>query len=276
MKTEADIARMVFSREGVGLTATILMRNDLFFGKFVTDHPTLILVRRGKKTLKTGGKKIVLLPGDAVAVAAGAACDVTNETDKGQYEACWIVCSALTVSKVERSFPNQKKLKDLVALKGLGNEFVQSFERGVHAIRAPDCVPDAVAENRVQELLTWLLHVGFVFKSDEPAELQRKVRLMIGVAPEKNWISKDIAQSVAMSEATFRRRLADEGQSFTGILLDVRMTLALTLLQVTDISISKIAYQVGYESASRFSVRFKKRFGFSPTAIRGVPLQLQA
>ena len=99
---------------------------------------------------------------------------------------------------------------------------------------------------------------------------------MIGVAPEKNWISKDIAQSVAMSEATFRRRLADEGQSFTGILLDVRMTLALTLLQVTDISISKIAYQVGYESASRFSVRFKKRFGFSPTAIRGVPLQLQA
>jgi len=161
-------------------------------------------------------------------------------------------------------------------LKGLGNEFVQSFERGVHAIRAPDCVPDAVAENRVQELLTWLLHVGFVFKSDEPAELQRKVRLMIGVAPEKNWISKDIAQSVAMSEATFRRRLADEGQSFTGILLDVRMTLALTLLQVTDISISKIAYQVGYESASRFSVRFKKRFGFSPTAIRGVPLQLQA
>jgi hypothetical protein len=127
MKTEADITRMVFSREGVGLTATILMRNDLFFGKFVTDHPTLILVRRGKKTLKTGGKKIVLLPGDAVAVAAGAACDVTNETDKGQYEACWIVCSALTVSKVERSFPNQKKLKDLVALKGLGNEFVQSL-----------------------------------------------------------------------------------------------------------------------------------------------------
>jgi hypothetical protein len=26
----------------------------------------------------------------------------------------------------------------------------------------------------VQELLTWLLHVGFVFNSDESAELQRK------------------------------------------------------------------------------------------------------
>jgi AraC-like DNA-binding protein len=127
-------------------------------------------------------------------------------------------------------------------LNGLGSEFVQSFERGVQAINAPDLIPHAVAEHRVQELLTWLLHVGFVFNSDESAELQRKVRLMIGAAPEKNWISKDIAESLAMSEATFRRKLADEGQSFTEILVDVRMTLALILLQVTDVSISEIAY----------------------------------
>jgi hypothetical protein len=71
-------------------------------------------------------------------------------------------------------------------LNGLGSEFVQSFERGVQAINAPDLIPHAVAEHRVQELLTWLLHVGFVFNSDESAELQRKVRLMIGAAPEKN------------------------------------------------------------------------------------------
>jgi hypothetical protein len=77
-------------------------------------------------------------------------------------------------------------------LNGLGSELVQSFERGVQAINAPDLIPHAVAEHRVQELLTWLLHVGFVFNSDESAELQRKVRLMIGAAPEKNWISKDI------------------------------------------------------------------------------------
>jgi hypothetical protein len=74
-------------------------------------------------------------------------------------------------------------------LNGLGSEFVQSFERGVQAINAPDLIPHAVAEQRAQELLTWLLHVGFVFNSDESAELQRKARLMIGAAPEKNWIS---------------------------------------------------------------------------------------
>ncbi|MFU1910783.1 helix-turn-helix domain-containing protein [Bordetella hinzii] len=47
-------------------------------------------------------------------------------------------------------------------------------------------------------------------------------------------------------------------------------------MQVTDRPIASIACQVGYESASRFSVRFKKRFGFSPVAVRGLPSQRQA
>lgn len=79
-----------------------------------------------------------------------------------------------------------------------------------------------------------------------------------------------------MSEATFRRRLADQGQSFHDILIDVRMTTALRLLQINDRPVADIAYQVGYESASRFSVRFKKRFGFSPTAVRGMPVSLES
>jgi AraC-like DNA-binding protein len=144
----------------------------------------------------------------------------------------------------------------------------QTFERCVQAIRAPNLIPDAVAESRMRELLAWLSHMGFVFASGGPVSVQRKVRLTIGMAPEKNWIAKDLALALAMSEATFRRKLAEEGQSFSGILVDVRMSYALTLLQVTDTPISGIAYQVGYESASRFSVRFKKRFGFSPNAIR--------
>jgi AraC-like DNA-binding protein len=43
---------------------------------------------------------------------------------------------------------------------------------------------------------------------------------------------------------------------------------ALTLLQVTDRPVSDIACQVGYDCASRFADRFKKRFGFSPRAVR--------
>jgi len=276
MNGKTRIQRTVWSRQDVGLTASVLQQNDLLVHTFVTDHPSLILLRRGRKTVKIGGKKIVLSRGDAVAIAPGTTCDVRNETERGRFESTWIVCATSIISKVERAFPNHKKLKDVAALAGLGSEFMQSFERASQAIITPDHIPDVVAEHRIQELLAWLANSELVFNPETPSDLQRKVRLMIGAAPEKTWISKDLAQSLAISEATFRRRLSDQGQSFNDILIDVRMTTALTLLQVTDRPISEIAYKVGYESASRFSVRFKKRFGFSPTAVRGVPSQLQA
>jgi transcriptional regulator GlxA family with amidase domain len=51
--------------------------------------------------------------------------------------------------------------------------------------------------------------------------------------------------------------------------MDARMSLALTLLQASDLSVNNIANAVGYSSASRFAVRFRQRFGFAPSAIRG-------
>ena len=41
------------------------------------------------------------------------------------------------------------------------------------------------------------------------------------------------------------------------------------LLQSTDLSILRIAEAVGYKSQSRFAARFRARFGFAPSAIRG-------
>ena len=170
-----------------------------------------------------------------------------------------------------RAFPDHPTLKGIAALKGLGGEFSDAFDRVSRAIVEPGSVPPAVAEQRVKELLAWLATQGWVFHPETPSDLRRKVRLTIGSAPERAWLSKDLAQAFAMSEATFRRRLADQGQSFNDILVDVRMTTALTLLQVTDRPIADIAYQVGYASAARFAIRFRKRFGFSPTSVRGTP-----
>ena len=72
-----------------------------------------------------------------------------------------------------------------------------------------------------------------------------------------------------VSQATLRRRLAAEGSTLTELLVDIRMSTALTLLQATTQPVSHIALAVGYESPSRFAVRFRQRFGFAPTAVRG-------
>jgi AraC-like DNA-binding protein len=71
-----------------------------------------------------------------------------------------------------------------------------------------------------------------------------------------------------MSEATLRRRLAEKSETLSGILLDLRMSAALSLLQATEDSIAQVALSVGYESPSRFAQRFRERFGFSPSQVR--------
>ena len=68
---------------------------------------------------------------------------------------------------------------------------------------------------------------------------------------------------------TLRRHLQGEGVSFQDLLIDVRMSHALALLQVTDLPIGQIALEVGYDSASRFAVRFRRRFAMSPSEVRG-------
>lgn len=253
------------------MTASVRQRNDLLVHTVVTDYPSLILLRRGRKTISMNGRKIVLQPGDAVALAPGASCDVRNETEGGEFESTWIVAAPTILAKAEKAFSGKRTVKGMAPLKKLGGEFVQAFERATQTITAPERIPDIVAECRMQELLAWLAHTGQVFDTVAASDLQRMVRLTIGAAPEKAWRAGQLAQSFAMSEATFRRRLAELGQSFNDILIDVRMTAALTQLQVTDRPVAEIAWQVGYESASRFSVRFKKRFGFSPAAVRGLP-----
>ena len=71
-----------------------------------------------------------------------------------------------------------------------------------------------------------------------------------------------------MSEATLRRKLAKVGTTLTDIIIDVRMTMALFMLQSTDRSITEISFAVGYESPSRFAMRFRSRFGFAPSELR--------
>ena len=92
---------------------------------------------------------------------------------------------------------------------------------------------------------------------------------MLSAQLDAEWSSDAIARSLAMSEATLRRRLAAEGVTLRELIADVRMASALVLLQATSRPVSEIASAVGYDSPSRFAVRFRDRFGFAPTAVRG-------
>ncbi|PDT53810.1 MULTISPECIES: helix-turn-helix transcriptional regulator [Sinorhizobium] len=130
-------------------------------------------------------------------------------------------------------------------------------------------LPAPVATVRLMELITWFALSGAVLGVQGNPLLQHRLRQMIEAEPARNWTLGQAARSFNMSEATLRRKLAAENTSFTETLSDTRMTRALALLQTTTLPIAHVAQEVGYDSPSQFSARFKERFGINPREVRG-------
>jgi AraC-like DNA-binding protein len=77
-----------------------------------------------------------------------------------------------------------------------------------------------------------------------------------------------IARKLGMSRRTLARRLASEGLTFAGVLNALRHDLAKRHLADRDLSISKVAWLLGYSDVSAFSNAFRRRTGMSPGMIR--------
>ena len=77
-----------------------------------------------------------------------------------------------------------------------------------------------------------------------------------------------VADKLGVSPRTLRRRLASEGLTFTGVLDALRSDLAKRHLADRSLSISKIAWLLGYSDASAFSTAHKRRTGMTPQASR--------
>jgi AraC-like DNA-binding protein len=99
-------------------------------------------------------------------------------------------------------------------------------------------------------------------------KLGQKIHGILTKQPAADLSVSALCQQVAMSESTFRRKLTAEGTSLQAIKDQVKLGYGLHLLQTTEHSIAFIAEQCGYQSQSRFSSRFKGRFGLTPSALR--------
>lgn len=77
-----------------------------------------------------------------------------------------------------------------------------------------------------------------------------------------------LCQHMAMSESTLRRKLQKEGNSIQSIKDDAKLGHGMHLVQTSQLAIGLVAEQCGYQSQSRFTDRFKQRFGVTPTQLR--------
>lgn len=84
--------------------------------------------------------------------------------------------------------------------------------------------------------------------------------------PAAAWDVPGLAKAAAMSRSAFFERFRRTvGMAPMEYLLHWRMVLAKRLLEEGKLSVAEIALQVGYSSASTFSVAFSRHVGVSPT-----------
>ncbi len=110
--------------------------------------------------------------------------------------------------------------------------------------------------------------VKFLAKMDEKDLVRRVHAQIIARLPSGNCSKPAVAQALNMSVRTLHNRLSLEGTSYQDILVDTRRELAEQYMEQQNLSVSEIAYTLGFSDCSNFSRAFQRWTGRSPTQYR--------
>ena len=91
---------------------------------------------------------------------------------------------------------------------------------------------------------------------------------IVPLLPHRTVSSTEIARRLGTSQRTLARRLSSEGVTFSGVLESLRSDLADRYLADRDLSISEIAWLLGYHEVSAFTHAFKRWSGHTPREVR--------
>jgi AraC-like DNA-binding protein len=86
-----------------------------------------------------------------------------------------------------------------------------------------------------------------------------------GLLPHGKVQRQTIAKSLAMSVRTLSRRLADEGTTYSEVVDQLRRSRALEYIKEPGLSLSQIAWLLGYGDSNSFYQAFKRWTGHSPS-----------
>ena len=103
--------------------------------------------------------------------------------------------------------------------------------------------------------------------SRQPSFRSRVENAVVPLLPHGDAKLSAIASRLGLSQRTFARRLAAEGLSFSDVLESLKVDLARRYLADKDLSISQVAWLLGYQEASSLTHAFRRWTGM--TSARG-------
>ncbi len=126
-------------------------------------------------------------------------------------------------------------------------------------------LPAANAELARQNDLAVVAFLSRLNKIDLPAQVNRK---LIELLPSGSCTTERIAASLNMSVRSLSSKLSQAGTSYQQLLDGTRKRLAEDYLSQQELSVSEIAYLLGFTDASNFSRAFRRWSGQSPKDFR--------
>ena len=105
-------------------------------------------------------------------------------------------------------------------------------------------------------------------RAQGPAGYAQQVRELLRNAFPRDPGVRDLARGLGLSERSLRRRLAEEGESYSSILQETRKLLARQLITDPSRSIREIGRDVGFKSGPAFQRAFKRWTGETPGVFR--------
>jgi len=259
--------RILSTVKNIGIAGHIVQDCEKVLRELSVDYPCVIHVDKGMKKAFNKEFSADVYAGEALVLNSSVSLNIQNENGKeGVYESRWI---AFDLEFMKKHIAEAVTSEEICAHMKDGADFTMVFNDTFEAIyNCEDYTLQEVTE-KVKRLAVWLSRFDFSRFFNKEKSLSGDISQIISADLSKRWDSGLISKMIGMSESTLRRRLAAENVTISGVVSEVRMSAAMGLLQSTDMSITEIAYETGYLSPSRFTARFKSRFGFPPSHIRG-------
>lgn len=102
----------------------------------------------------------------------------------------------------------------------------------------------------------------------EAAGYVGRVRAVVAARHDGTPSLEEVARQVHVSPRTLKRRLADQGASFSAIVEEVRQQRALLLLDDQRLALAEVADRLGYSDVANFTRAFRRWTGRTPAAFR--------
>ncbi len=109
--------------------------------------------------------------------------------------------------------------------------------------------------------------------STPPSRMEKIYRALLTTRGQLT--QPEAARLVYLSPSAFSHLFTKHsGKSFRAVRVEIKLQIAATLLQQTDLSIPEIAHHIGYSERYKLERSFKQHYGITPTEFRRAQLRL--